>query len=41
MEHLIQEGEKVVDYPLVGYLFDIGKHEDFKKAQNDIKNIKF
>lgn len=41
MEHLIQQGKKVAAYPLVGYWLDIGKHEDFKKAQEDIKRIKF
>lgn len=41
MEQLIQEGKKVAAYPLVGYWLDIGKHEDFKKAQEDIKHIKF
>ncbi len=41
MEQLIQEGKKVVAYPLVGYWLDIGKHEDFEKAQLDIKQLKF
>lgn len=41
MEKLIQEGKKVVAYPLVNYWLDIGKHEDYQKAQSDIKNIKF
>jgi dTDP-glucose pyrophosphorylase len=41
MEKLIQEQKKVISYPLVGYWLDIGKHEDFTKAQNDIKQIKF
>jgi dTDP-glucose pyrophosphorylase len=41
MEKLIQEGKKVVSYPLSGYWLDIGKHEDFEKAQIDIKHIKF
>lgn len=41
MESLIEEGQKVVAYPLVGYWLDIGKHDDFKKAQIDINNIKF
>ena len=41
MEKLIKEGKKVVAYPLVGYWLDIGKHEDFQKAQQDIKQIKF
>lgn len=41
MEQLIQEGKKVVAYPLLGYWLDIGKHEDYHKAQQDIKQIKF
>lgn len=41
MEHLIQHGKKVAAYPLVGYWLDIGKHDDYKKAQEDIKHIKF
>lgn len=41
MERLIDENKKVVSYPLLGYWLDIGKHEDFAKAQHDIKQIKF
>jgi dTDP-glucose pyrophosphorylase len=41
MEMLIHINKKVVAYPLVGYWLDIGKHEDFQKAQQDIKQIKF
>lgn len=41
MESLINSGFKVLSYPLSGYWLDIGKHEDFKKAQEDIKTIKF
>ncbi|RPA68084.1 nucleotidyltransferase [Cyclobacteriaceae bacterium YHN15] len=41
MEQLIKEGKKVVAYPLMGYWLDIGKHEDYKKAQEDIKHLKF
>ncbi|MDP5028531.1 MAG: nucleotidyltransferase family protein [Flavobacterium sp.] len=41
MEKLIKENKKVVSYPLLGYWLDIGKHEDFAKAQIDINNIKF
>ncbi len=41
MERLIAEGLNVISYPLIGYWLDIGKHEDFQKAQNDIKQIKF
>ncbi|WP_299798798.1 nucleotidyltransferase family protein [uncultured Maribacter sp.] len=41
MEKLIAEGKKVVSYPLSGYWLDIGKHEDFEKAQRDLQQIKF
>lgn len=41
IELLIARGERVISYPLRGYWLDIGRHEDFKKAQEDIKHIKF
>ncbi|ARS36172.1 nucleotidyltransferase family protein [Pontibacter actiniarum] len=41
MELLIDKGLKVTSYPLRGYWLDIGKPEDFKKAQEDIYHIKF
>ncbi|HWV71940.1 MAG TPA: nucleotidyltransferase family protein [Pseudosphingobacterium sp.] len=41
MELIIKEKYKVVSYPLAGYWLDVGKHEDFEKAQKDIKQIKF
>jgi len=41
METLLKEKRRVISYPLSGYWLDIGKHEDFKKAQQDIKQIKF
>ncbi|SFC64345.1 Nucleotidyl transferase [Algibacter lectus] len=41
MEKLIQNSNKVVSYPLAGYWLDVGKHEDFEKAQRDILKIKF
>ena len=41
MEKLIAENKKVITYSLVDYWLDIGKHEDFEKAQRDIINIKF
>ena len=41
MEKLIDLGKKVVSYPLSGYWLDIGKHEDFEKAQRDLEQIKF
>lgn len=40
MELLIGKGLRVNSYPLRGYWLDVGKPEDFKKAQEDIKHIK-
>ena len=41
MEKLIEMSKKVISFPLIGYWLDVGKHEDFEKAQVDINNIKF
>jgi dTDP-glucose pyrophosphorylase len=41
MERLIERGGKVHSYPLRGYWLDIGKPEDFEKAQQDINYITF
>jgi dTDP-glucose pyrophosphorylase len=41
MEILISKKIKVSNYSLLGYWLDIGKPEDFKKAQEDIKHLKF
>jgi dTDP-glucose pyrophosphorylase len=38
---LIQSGRKVITHPLTGYWLDIGRHEDYEKAQRDIGNIDF
>jgi dTDP-glucose pyrophosphorylase len=40
MDKILQMDNKLVTYPINGYWLDIGKHEDFKKAQEDIKHIK-
>jgi NDP-sugar pyrophosphorylase family protein len=40
MQNLIETHKKVVSYPMLGYWLDIGKHEDYQKAQEDIKHIK-
>ena len=39
MESLISKNYKVISYPFSGYWLDIGKHEDFERAQTDIKYI--
>ena len=40
MDAIISTNKKLVTYPIVGYWLDIGKHEDFKQAQEDIKHLK-
>tara|TARA_B110000977_G_C10990633_1_gene459763 strand:+ start:173 stop:1219 length:1047 start_codon:yes stop_codon:yes gene_type:complete len=40
LEELIQKNHKVISIPFLGYWLDVGKHEDFEKAQIDINNIK-
>ncbi len=41
MEKILEMDHTLVTYPITGYWLDIGKHEDFKKAQEDVKHIKF
>lgn len=41
MELLIEKGDKVIHFPIHGYWLDIGKHDDFNKAQEDVAHIKF
>lgn len=40
LDKLIELNKKVLHYPIKRYWLDIGKHEDYKKAQEDIKHIK-
>jgi len=40
IEAAIKQGYKVVDNPLTGYWIDIGKHEEYRKAQEIMKHIK-
>lgn len=40
MEKLIKDGGKVHSYPLHAYWLDIGRMEDYNRAQADIKHIK-
>lgn len=42
MDKVIASNESsLIHYPLLGYWLDIGKHQDFMKAQEDIKHINF
>jgi len=36
---LIAKHHKVIRYPLTGYWIDIGKHEDYQKAQDLVKHL--
>ena len=38
---LISNDKKVITYPILGYWLDIGRHEDYAKAQEDIKHMNF
>jgi len=39
MEKLLQESQQVFHYPILGYWLDIGRLNDYYKAQEDIKHI--
>jgi len=41
LEKGIYLNKKIQHYSIKGYWLDIGKHDDFEKAQKDIKNIRF
>jgi NDP-sugar pyrophosphorylase family protein len=41
MQKVIEKGLKLVSYPLRSYWLDIGKHEDFQKANSDINHLEF
>jgi dTDP-glucose pyrophosphorylase len=38
---LLYLNKKIISYPILGYWLDIGRHEDFEKAQIDINHITF
>ena len=39
IDTLIAKQHKVIRYPLTGYWIDIGKHEDYQKAQELVKHL--
>jgi dTDP-glucose pyrophosphorylase len=41
MDNMIKNEYKVISFPFSGYWLDVGKFEDFSKAQSDIQNIQF
>lgn len=41
MERVLEMNLKLITYPINGYWLDIGNYDDYKKAQEDIKHIRF
>ena len=41
MDRLLQEGRPLAYYPMVAYWLDVGKPDDYKKAQEDILHLSF
>jgi NDP-sugar pyrophosphorylase family protein len=41
MEKIIASEKKLVSYPIYTYWLDIGRMDDYYKAQEDIKHLKF
>jgi dTDP-glucose pyrophosphorylase len=40
MEEVLRKKKHLIYYPILGYWLDIGQHEDYKRAQDDIRHIK-
>jgi dTDP-glucose pyrophosphorylase/CBS domain-containing protein len=38
IERVLEIGKPVVSFPIVEYWLDVGRHEDYKRAQEDVKN---
>lgn len=41
MERVIASKKRLLSYPILGYWLDIGRPEDYEKAQEDVKHIHF
>ncbi|MCA9062943.1 MAG: nucleotidyltransferase family protein [Planctomycetaceae bacterium] len=41
IEELVRTGSRVVTFPIMEYWLDIGKHDDFEKAQQDISKVRW
>jgi dTDP-glucose pyrophosphorylase len=41
LNELIKRDKRIFSFPLVDYWLDVGNHDDFIKAQQDIKNVRF
>ncbi|ADI84803.1 nucleotidyltransferase family protein [Geobacter sulfurreducens] len=40
IQKLLDEGRSVVSFPIMEYWLDVGRHEDYQKAQEDVRNGK-
>jgi dTDP-glucose pyrophosphorylase len=40
MDKVLEMDYKIITFPINGYWLDVGKHEDYIKAQEDIKHLK-
>jgi dTDP-glucose pyrophosphorylase len=38
IDRLLESGRPVVTYPLIGYWLDVGHHDDYRKAQQDVES---
>ena len=41
MDRLLEAGRRVVSFPIVEYWLDVGGHADYRRAQSDVKKVKF
>lgn len=41
MDNLLDNNEKIIQYPIQGFWMDLGRKEDFDKAQEEIKHLRF
>jgi NDP-sugar pyrophosphorylase family protein len=40
MDKLIEQGYKVIRYPISGYWLDIGQHDELARAREMVKHLK-
>jgi dTDP-glucose pyrophosphorylase len=41
VERLLEAGQRVASFPIVEYWLDVGGHADYRRAQSDVKKVKF
>ncbi len=41
LELLVNQGARVIQYPILGYWLDVGRPGDYEKAQDDIQHLQF